>query len=352
MANKISKLASSVRKKSGDTFERADQSGVGTSSDGSLWSAIKGSFNIVSGKAVGADSSYPIIATSLPFSDANIELSDIGQGVSAALWVTGSGDWWAVGVEQEAQNCNCVTNYSCLNGTCGGNCIGYTTTCNGYTTNADSGCAFNCSAKNAATCGGYAIMGYNTSTCKGYNTANCKSFYKSYCSGGYNTSTCTGYNGSNPYYAPQGWANCTGFTAGNCIYYNYFCNSYGFTYCSSSTTSCDGTNATYCCTALSPTGQTCQTCYPRYVRLVQSVGSTITEIAKWAISNVASSMRVKTSGSQITVQSFSDANLVTQIDSDIVYTPTGAAITPMYGITVQPSVNQGYSVGSININKN
>jgi len=64
-------------------------------------------------------------------------------------------------------------------------------------------------------------------------------------------------------------------------------------------------------------------------------------------------MKVLTSGTQITTKVYSDPSLVTQIGSDIVYTATGAAISPAYGITVVPSsYSQSYSVGEISIEKN
>lgn len=336
----LGSIASSVRKKFSDSFDRTDQSGLGTSSDGSIWSIIRGSFSISSNKAVGADNNYPMAAVNTPMQDVSISITEASQGASAALWVTGSGDWWAVGIDQAAVNCNCSANYSCY---------GYNTSnCNSlsclyYASNADSGCAFNCSAKNAATCGGYAIMGYNASNCKGYNAYNAKTK-----TGG----NCTGYNASNAYYSPQGWANCTGFTSGNCIYYNYFCNSYGYSYCVYEY--CIGNyNGSYCNYWAPDGGQSCQTCYPQYIRIIKSVGSTISEIASWTVSSIANSFRVKTTGSQITIQAFSDSSLVSQIDSDIVYTPTGVSLTSEFGLTIKPSsYNQGYSVGSITIDKN
>lgn len=90
----------------------------------------------------------------------------------------------------------------------------------------------------------------------------------------------------------------------------------------------------------------CTTCYPQYLRLLQSASNVVSTITSWTLSAVAKSLRVKTSGSQITAQVFSDTSLATQIGSDLVYTPSGAAITGNSGIVVYPSsTSQGYSVG-------
>ena len=70
---------------------------------------------------------------------------------------------------------------------------------------------------------------------------------------------------------------------------------------------------------------------------------------------LARSMSVKTSGSEISVDVFEDENLVEKINIDetITYTPTGAEITPNYGIMIKPSdYNQQNFIGNIDIDKN
>ena len=72
-----------------------------------------------------------------------------------------------------------------------------------------------------------------------------------------------------------------------------------------------------------------------------------------AVGAVVQSMKVKTSGNQITVKAYSDANQVTQIGSDIVYTATGAAIYPRFGITIVPSsYGQTYAIDEVTITPN
>jgi hypothetical protein len=72
-----------------------------------------------------------------------------------------------------------------------------------------------------------------------------------------------------------------------------------------------------------------------------------------AVSAVVQSIKVKTNGNQITVKAYSDANQVTQIGSDIVYTATGASIFPRFGITIVPSsYGQTYVVDEVTITPN
>jgi hypothetical protein len=86
---------------------------------------------------------------------------------------------------------------------------------------------------------------------------------------------------------------------------------------------------------------------------MKSVGSVVSEVFSTTIGAVAQSLRVRTSGSQITVKAYSDPSLTTQIGSDIVHTPTGVTVASSYGITIDPSsYNQGYSIDGIEITKN
>ena len=114
-----------VRKAFFDTFNRSNQSGLGTASDGSLWDAIRGSFNIVSNKAEGqTPSGYPLASVSMPSEAVTINLKGVTQGSTAALWVTDSGNWYGIGIDQEPVSCNCQT---CSNP---GNCSQYSYVCN------------------------------------------------------------------------------------------------------------------------------------------------------------------------------------------------------------------------------
>jgi len=97
----------------------------------------------------------------------------------------------------------------------------------------------------------------------------------------------------------------------------------------------------------------CQTCYPSYIRVFQSASNVVTTMLTQAVSAVVQSLKVKTSGNQITIKAYSDANQVTQIGSDIVYTATGAAIVPRFGITIVPSsYGQTYTIDEVTITPN
>ena len=96
--------------------------------------------------------------------------------------------------------------------------------------------------------------------------------------------------------------------------------------------------------------------YNEYLKIRQSVSSTVSTITSALISTAQSigSLKVWTSGNQITARAFSDTNFVTQIGSDLVYTATGATITTQYGIGVSPSAyNQSAIIGtSVDISRN
>jgi hypothetical protein len=119
------------------------------------------------------------------------------------------------------------------------------------------------------------------------------------------------------------------------------------------------TCSTWTCTTFTQVSCNCQTCYPSYVRILRSVGGTVTQLIKWRVSELltstssyVNSMRITTSGSQITIEPFANVDLTSKIGSDLVYTPTGVALTSSYGIIVEPSpTNQGFEIDEITIEK-
>lgn len=326
-----------------DDFNRADGS-INPAKDGGTWQAIRGIFQVSSNKASSlTDSNYPIAAVDSFTSNVTIDIKG-STGSGAALWVTDSGNWWSVGVTQQAETCNCVEyynsytytySYSYISGYNGSNCASqsyyccyYYSYCVGY--NSSNCCGYTCNGYNAGTCCGYSCYGYNAGgNCKGYycscyNTGNCQG---NYCScyntpncvawtvacGDSNCSTCNAYNVSNPIYA-TGYANATGY---NGPYYN------------------------------------CQTCYPTYIRVFQSASNVVSTMLTQAVSALVQSFKVSTSSNQITIKAYSDTNQVTQIGSDIVYTATGANIYPRFGMTVVPSsYGQTYEIDEITISPN
>lgn len=577
---------SSVRKTITDFFERPNQSGLGNAEDGSRWNIIRPGFNVVNGKAEGTDSNYPMAVFRTSTEDVTISLYDVSNGSSAALWVSDLNNWWAIGIEQEPESCNCQTGSSCtaynansrtefctgasynqwvcqtsqfvastqvftnlynagvctqnqtVPGPCavtawnasscatfgGGNaatwnaqncavwgpafCIAWNTSncaawnaqncviwggggcanwqggnsatwnarncviwspgaCTGNNATFCSGtnatfCANRnstfCSSRSPSTCGSSALGNCrqwarvprsNTTTCTARNASNCafwllggcNAFGGGNCSGwgGGNCSTWGGGNCAN--FGPANcsqwtggntatwnaiscaqWnpSNCSQWTGGNCALWNgsncvqfigpscssynagniatrnptfcavwnasnQFCQTPGFVeqcivwggnnrVTSDTDPSNSAWNAAYnVCTTYNASSGTCaafaynaescaeftaftfgcQTCYPQYIRLMQSASGIVSEVFKWAITTTIKSLRIKTKGDQITISSFSDINLNTQIGSDIIYTPTGVNINPRHGITIQPSpYQQDYTIGGIKIERN
>jgi len=320
-----------------DDFNRTDGS-INPAEDGGVWQAIRGTFQISGNKASSLnDSNYPIAAVDSFTSNVDIDIKGT-TGTGAALWVTDSGNWWSVGTVQTSEQCNCTEYYNSYTYTYSyyaffgynqESCAAYNNTC----------CSSDCVAWNQVNCANYGCICYNSSnccdySCYGYNAkGNCKGYYCS-C---YNGSNCCGYD-------------CTQYNSANCTQYacDYSCNN---------CISWNG-NAIYGLVSGNATGYNgpyynCQTCYPSYIRVFQSASNIVTTMLTQAVSAVVQSIKVKTSGNQITVKAYSDANQVTQIGSDIVYTATGAAITPRFGITVVPSsYGQTYAVDEVTITPN
>lgn len=385
-----------VRNRFFDNFNRANQTGLGTATDGSSWRQIRGQFNISGNQAVGADNNYPMAVVDMPFSNVDIDLFGITQGSAAALWVTDSGNWWAVGIDQTSVT-NCQTCVDCI-GTNSSFCNSFTpgyTNCiqtgtNSATCNA-AGNQFggNCQSTFAFQFGGNCqntFLTWNAGSCSSWNTpgSTCISWTRS---GG----NCSAWNsGANAAFRNcRAWnavnfpcgaftpvpGNCKAWTGNNskCNTWNaiqYNCNTFnpvqwncaawtpGNTFCvvpgNFVPGFCSGNfNSVNCNQWSSPYSCNCVTTYPQYIRIMKSVSSVVSEVWSTTVGSVVQSLRVLTSGSQITVKAYSDPNLTTQIGSDIVHTPTGVTVTSTFGITIDPSsYNQGYSIDAVEITKN
>ena len=403
-------IASSVAKNFKDLFDRADQTGLG-----GAWTSIRGSFNISGNKAVGTTNDYPISVVTASSQDVDINLRGISEGAGAALWVTDSGNWFAIGIHQEPVDCNCVTqnvfvqgntdyanqfvpgNYAWANQFVPGNFAWANQYVQGNTGNQNVYVAGNnynvavtnfdgyytCNAYNATVCNAN-----NTATCRTWGGGNCSAYNSTFCSysyystankktvcGVYGGGTCKSYNATscNAYNATNcktwGGGTCKTstadkytffYTASNAYTYSfYYDNSYTYQYQYNNEYTYQyqynnqytyqysfNNSYTYAQTV-------CQTCYPQYIRVIQSIGSTVSTLTSWTIASLVKALRIRTTGNQITVTPFSDDSGVTQIGSDLVYTATGATVNPRYGIVVTPSTySQGYSIDSINIDKN
>lgn len=365
-----------------DTFEEA--------TDGSFWKSLRGAWTVTGSKASSssAANTYPIASIDMPENQGatSISMKSMGQGTGAALWITDSGDWWAVVAGTDAGfGCSCTTqsNFKCSANACNSYiCNGFNcpapNNCN--TTFCSSSCSSNntCSSPRPCTAGNVA----NYNACNAYNFGNCNQFR-------YNATTpCVTFNKTgncNRYRVGGGTQYCSGTFVGNRFCRsgqnigNYTCNAFAacntwncnITFCSSypcsagsaynctnptcATGSCNPANV-YCSTWVPDTYfQSCAaTCYPTYIRLIKSVANTVTEVTKVIVGNTTSSLvnslRLNINGSQITAKAYSDSNLTSQIGSDLTFTPTGATISTSYGIIVTPSVtNQGNSLDDFTI---
>ena len=333
----------SIRKRFADTFNRTDSaSEIGRSSDGSLWSIIRGTWGISTNRAStsSAASSYPLATIDMPKENVTIDLLDTANGTGAALWVTDSGNWWGLAISQES-----VTTFSTCNGS---NCNAWTTSffssCNAWTTNCNAYSTPYCESNGPpsflfffSNCSG----GFNTSTCASNNATSCNRWNAGRTCNRWNASTCATWNSSNcrSYSTPQPACTSGGFITTSCTSFSTNCT--GWT--TSSSSSCSAFfEFTFACNPV--------TTYPVYIRLFQSVSSTVSQIASTTLASMAQSLKITTSGTQITTKAYSDTAQVTQIGSDWVYTATGAAVTPKYGIVVAPTnYNQGSTIGDITI---
>jgi hypothetical protein len=284
------------------------------------WSFLRGTWGVSSSKLTTstAASSYPVTVVDALSPDIKIELKDIGQGVGAAIWVTDSGNWWAAAPQQESQNCNCSTSYySCNCNTCSSSyCSSYFCSCG------NSNYSVTCS--------------YNPPSCEWLD---CQTQYGNFCSSRYANGNCSEYT-------QISWQDCF------CAFYysgNYTCtgNYYDGTY-----NCCCSQTYYYNCNCQTCSSTSCETCYPQYMRIIQSAANTVSEILKWQVSNIVKSIRVFTSNKTITVKSYSDTSLQTEIDSKIYDAPSSAQETTRFGVVVSPSsYNQSGTISEINIER-
>jgi hypothetical protein len=322
----FSQVASSVRKRFLDTFSaRSNTTGsLGTATDGSTWNAVNGTIQVTTGAATatttptegGSGTTYPMATVTLPVQNNVVSLADTNEGSSVALWVQSSSDWWMVGVEGVQ---NTTTNYASAQ-----------TYTYAYAQNVNYSATTNYYASTDYYGGSSTYyVTFPTSWYQGFYRIAPGSFSSGYYrqNGGYGAYTGTSYYASTSYYT------ATGYTQTYGPYYQYTSAGAYYTYAAGSTTT-----------------------YNEYLKIRQSVSSTVSIITSQLISTVASikSLKIFTSGNQITARAYSDTNFVSQVGSDLVYTATGATVTTTYGIAVSPSAyNQSAIIGtSVDISRN
>jgi len=362
-------VPSSVRKRFIDFFQRDNTtSGLGRAFLGGTWDFIRGSFKLENFRATTDDlpedypiTDYPLATVTMPTESVTLDLYDIQNGSAAGLWVTDSGDWFAVGVDQHPVDCNCSTGTEC-NRWNGSNITGWTTRetggRNSFTVVTGEFCQTNeTGGRNAIV----EVVGKRPSgetRCTAYDRVGsfryCYEWIRLevlvYAVTGYNApnfSTTCNTNFATRYNAPNFTSNINGYNANECNRWNEFLFD-------------------------------CETCYPQWVRILQSVGGTVTTLVKVLANEVITrttspngtlsffkqdnpitkfvrSLIINTDQDTISVQAFADPELEDKIsleNGDITYTPTGAQITPNYGIMVVPSeYQQDNQIGGIVIRR-
>jgi hypothetical protein len=299
----IGVIASSLLKKITDTFTRADTTtGLGATTSGSLWSAVRGNWFISSNKANSTDapSSYPIASVDPGKIDQTITATDIGSGPGIAFWITDANTWWG---SYQGQ----VTTY----------------VASSYYPGADA--SYYPGAGASYYPGSYSPPSY---------TAGEASYYAAprYVAGFYSTPKYDAFRGY--YYAGQyvpgyyfGGAYLPGSSA------SYYPGSYSSPsyYPGSSASYYPGASSSY--TAASTT-------YAYTLYLIKSIAGTVSSVASQAFGAVASTaLKVVTSGLNIAVSSYTDNGFTTQNGSTITTTATGATPSTKSGIVIAPTTN-------------
>ena len=280
-----------------DSFNRTTSGNLGTADSGQAWNATQGTWFSNGAQAQSNDSaSNYSIATIDTGSASNIQtVGATTNGTGAAQWVTDSGDWFGVATGQEVVNT--LYYYTCGCSTC--------STCSAYQTVGPVGAGCGCTG------GGTSYYVCITDTICSYSATYGGGSYLYY------VAYCYNHYGVCSTYTPCSYS---------CAYYYYY------TQCTSS--------YTYTCG--------CSTCqggsvsYPAFVYVYQSVANAVTTVLRTAISAVAASLRVVTSGGNtITVTPYSDS-LTTPIGSPITYTASSTQTATQFGILLSPSqYNQG-----------
>ncbi len=357
-------VKSSVRKKFFDNFVRNNtDNDLGIVSDGSRWDNVRGVFKVLFNRAVSETppSQYPIATVTMPVSDVDIAMADVDNGSGVSLWVTDAGNWFAVGVDQHPVDCNCEVGTEC-NRWNASTITGWTTRetggrnaftvatgqfCTGGNVNTIPGNTFNVYAGRwpATGCrqfvaGGQCVAWYTYFINRYVPSSNATTY-------SYNTRTCN-TNFSTRYNAPNFTSNINGYNAKTCNRWNEFTFN-------------------------------CEECYPQWIRVLQSINGTVSTLLKVLategievvkspnetldlfvqenpITRFVRSFFVKTRGSEIAVDAFSDPGSSERIlfdgEDNFVYTPTGASISPEFGIVIVPSeYNQQNYIGGIDIER-
>lgn len=304
-----------------DTFTRTTSGSLGTSDSGTLWNALRGVWSANGSQATSSDtaSTYPIASATFA-ADATLS-EDVSGGTGLAFWITDANNWWAA-YPTYIQNSS--TSSTCTGGTV--SCSDSSNTCT-----PSGGCGTVSSNGGVTTCTGPTVFCTDsTNTCApgGCGTPSVSFVNSYYCP-----------NSSYPYLYQ---ANCYEISPHSGA-------SIPGTVSSTSYTRTQSTNVTtYTRTSSSPVSSTTYT-YDTQVVVVSSVSGTITtQYTSTLVSGAGSlstvgSLKVVTSGNQITTRAYTGTGLTTQLGSDIINTPASPLMGTSVGIIKAPST---YSQGT------
>lgn len=111
-------IAAAIRKRFIDTFTRSNTSGgPGIATDGSLWSATRGTMVVSSNVLTSSDSvsSYPMVTVDMAVQDVEVDVTASNTGQLASIWVTDANNWWGVQKFSQPEDCNCGTTFFSCN---------------------------------------------------------------------------------------------------------------------------------------------------------------------------------------------------------------------------------------------
>jgi len=266
-----------------DNFNRANGP-LGNTTTGQPWEASRGTWAIVSNQANSSDSAstYPIASVNIQAQDVIVSGAVNGGGPGLSFWLTDANSWWASSANYRTTSFS----FSCCGGSLGGSDVG---------------------------CGSVTTTSY-------YQRAGCGCYPNAIEAGG----QCVDSNTL----LPLGPLCCSGTLGGS----NTGCGSVSSTSYYQLTT-CSGTN------------------YITELKLYKDVTGTISTVATQqlasntsAFSNVGS-IKVSTSGEQITVSGYTNSDLTSQLGSSLTNTATSATRGTKVGIVKTPSdANAGSSL--------
>lgn len=278
-----------------DNFTRTTTGSLGTTTSGTPWEAIKGTWYADGSSAKSDDDPTNYSIAAIPLESNSVTSASVTPGTGVAFWVTDANSWWAAQsyVSTTTQSCNCSTCYqTCSCASCGQcrDCQTVNTTCAAYGT---------CSG----TYGSGAVPGnllsppQSSTSCYTYST------------GAYlGPRACQRYNTAQecgPYYA------CAG---------TYACNPY----------SCN-----------------CQSCTVNayYLRLIKSVGGAVSTVGSdVALTSAAAAIAVATAGDNISATAYAEAAMTNSLGS-LSVVAASPVTAPKSGIIKAPSLSsQGSTV--------